>query len=83
MSTFISAPKRRVRGYQVCDKWLRDRSAKKGKPARPLTAEDLAQYHCIVIALRETVRIMREIDDAVDAHGGWPVSFQADVDAQT
>ncbi len=29
----------------------------------------------IIIALKETIRIMREIDEIIDAHGGWPAAF--------
>jgi len=55
-----------IGGYQVCEKWLKDRT---------LTAEDIAHYHRIVIALHETIRLMREIDDVIEAHG-WPGAFQ-------
>ena len=34
---------------------------------------DLAHYHCIVVALHETIRLMAEIDRVIDAHGGWPL----------
>jgi len=60
-----------IGGYQVCEKWLKDRRD------RTLTAEDIAHYHRIVIALHETIRIMREIDEVIDAHGGWPGAFAA------
>lgn len=59
-----------IGGYQVCEKWLKDRKG------RTLTAEDIAHYHRIVIALHETIRIMREIDEAIESHGGWPAAFQ-------
>ena len=58
-----------IGGYQVCEKWLKDRKD------RTLTADDIAHYHRIVIALYETIRIMREIDEVIDAHGGWPGAF--------
>ena len=64
-----------VGGYQVCEKWLKDRGPKKGKPGRILTDEDVAHYHKIVIALTETIRLMAEIDHVIDAHGGWPDAF--------
>ena len=54
-------------------KWLYDRRGKKGQPGRTLTDEDIEHYHRIVIALKETIRLMAEIDDAIDAHGGWPI----------
>lgn len=64
-----------VGGYQVCEKWLKDRGPKKGKPGRILTDEDVAHSHKIVIALTETIRLMAEIDHVIDAHGGWPDAF--------
>jgi len=60
-----------IGGYQVCEKWLKDRKD------RTLTADDIAHYHRIVIALHETIRLMREIDDVIEAHGGWPGAFQS------
>jgi hypothetical protein len=65
----------RIGGYQVCEKWLKDRGPKKGQPGRVLTADDIAHYHRIVIALHETIRIMGEIDEVIEEHGGWPDAF--------
>ncbi len=64
-----------IGGYQVCEKWLKDRGPKKGQPGRTLTAEDIAHYHKIVIALSETIRLMAEIDEVIESHGGWPGAF--------
>ena len=67
-----------IGGYQVCEKWLKDRQAKGGKNPRPgriLTDEDIDQYQKIVVALSETIRIMDEIDEVIKAHGGWPDAF--------
>ena len=67
-----------IAGYQVCEKWLKDRQAKGGKnprPGRVLTDEDIDHYQKIVVALSETIRIMAEIDEVIDAHGGWPNAF--------
>lgn len=58
-----------IGGYQVCHKWLKDRKG------RTLSADDLTHYHCIVIALHETIRLMKEIDKVIDQHGGWPAAF--------
>ena len=58
-----------IGGYQVCQKWLKDRKG------RTLTDEDIAHYHKIVIALTETIRLMAEIDEVIDTHGGWPGAF--------
>ena len=65
-----------VGGYQVCHKWLKDRKG------RNLSDEDIAHYQKIVVAMNETIPIMAEIDEVIEAHGGWPAAFQtgADVD---
>ena len=68
-----------IGGYQVCEKWLKDRQAKGGKNPRPgriLTDEDIEHYQKIVVALSETIRIMAEIDEVIEVHGGWPGAFQ-------
>ena len=59
-----------IGGYQVCEKWLKDRKG------RTLSADDIAHYQKIVVALSETIRLMAEIDRVIDAHGGWPGAFQ-------
>ena len=56
-----------IGGYQVCEKWLKDRRQ------RELSYEDISHYEKIVVALRETIRLMKQIDEAIDAHGGWPI----------
>ena len=58
-----------IGGYQVCEKWLKDRKG------RTLSDEDIAHYHKIVIALSETIRLMAEIDQVINQHGGWPGAF--------
>ena len=58
-----------IGGYQVCEKWLKDRKG------RVLSAEDIAHYQKIVVAVSETIRIMQEIDEVIDQHGGWPGAF--------
>jgi len=64
-----------IGGYQVCEKWLKDRGPKSGKPGRTLSADDINHYHRIVVALNETIRLMAEIDKVIDQHGGWPNAF--------
>jgi predicted helicase len=64
-----------VGGYQVLNKWLKDRGPKKGNPGRVLTEEDLRHYCRVVMALQETIRLMSEIDETIEAHGGWPGAF--------
>ena len=58
-----------IGGYQVCYKWLKDRKG------RTLSADDINHYHRIIVALKETIRIMAEIDKVIEAHGGWPDAF--------
>lgn len=59
-----------IGGYQVCEKWLKDRKG------RTLSKHDIAHYQKIVVALAETIRLMKEIDEVIEQHGGWPGAFQ-------
>ncbi len=56
-----------VGGYQVCQKWLKDRKGHK------LAFDDLKHYQQIVSALSETIRLMAEIDETIEKHDGWPL----------
>jgi predicted helicase len=58
-----------IGGYQVCEKWLKDRKGRK------LTYEDTRHYQRIVVALNETIRDMKEIDEVIRQHGDWPTAF--------
>ncbi len=60
-----------IGGYQVCHKWLKDRKG------RTLSQDDISHYHKIVVALSETIRLMAEIDQVINQHGGWPAAFAA------
>ncbi|MEQ1838328.1 MAG: type ISP restriction/modification enzyme, partial [Candidatus Nitrotoga sp.] len=62
-----------IGGYQVCEKWLKDRKG------RTLSADDIAHYQRVVVALNDTIRIMAEIDRVIETYGGWPGAFQASV----
>jgi hypothetical protein len=53
----------------VCEKWLKDRRG------RTLSKDDIAHYQKIVVALEETIRLMKEIDEVIERHGGWPSAF--------
>jgi predicted helicase len=66
-----------IGGYQVCEKWLKDRKG------RTLSKDDIAHYQKIVVALAETIRLMKEIDEIIEAHGGWPGAFEAAASADT
>ena len=48
-----------VGGYQVCQKWLKDRKG------RTLSEDDITHYQRIVVALQETIRLMQQIDEAI------------------
>ena len=66
-----------IGGYQVCEKWLKDRKG------RILSQEDIAHYHRIVVALADTIGLMKEIDGVIDQHGGWPDAFNALIGPET
>lgn len=53
-----------VGGYQVCQKWLKDRKG------RSLSNEDILHYQGIVVALKETIELMAKIDAAIP---GFPI----------
>jgi predicted helicase len=53
-----------IGGYQVCQKWLKDRKG------RTLTYDELTHYQKVIVALKETNRLMAEIDGLIP---GWPV----------
>jgi predicted helicase len=46
-----------IGGYQVCDKWLKDRKG------RMLSFEDIKHYCKIVTAINNTIAIQKEIDN--------------------
>lgn len=54
----------KVGGYQVCEKWLKDRKG------RVLSGDDIAHYQRVVVSLKETIRLMKEIDKAIVK---WPM----------
>ena len=49
-----------IGGYQVCDKWLKDRKG------RTLSLEEIKAYCKIVTALAKTIEIQSEIDEVYD-----------------
>jgi hypothetical protein len=53
-----------IGGYQVLHKWLKDRKGRK------LSFDDLFHYQKIVVALKETMRLMEEIDELIPS---WPI----------
>lgn len=54
----------KIGGYQVCDKWLKDRKG------RALSSEDISHYQRVIVALNETIRLMKEIDETIPR---WPI----------
>jgi type I restriction-modification system DNA methylase subunit len=53
-----------IGGYQVCQKWLKDRKG------RQLTDDDIQHYQRIVVALQQTIKLMNKIDQAIP---GFPI----------
>jgi hypothetical protein len=53
-----------IGGYQPLEKWLKDRKG------RTLGYDDILHYLRVVVALRETRRLMGEIDGLIP---GWPL----------
>ncbi|MBO1056548.1 MAG: N-6 DNA methylase [Dolichospermum sp. JUN01] len=56
----------KIGGYQVLDKWLKDRK----NANRKLSLEEIDHYQKIVIALTDTLRLMQEIDKIIP---GFPI----------
>ena len=54
-----------IGGYQVCQKWLKDRKG------RTLNDDDIQHYQRVVVALKETMELMQLIDDVIPE---WPIS---------
>jgi predicted helicase len=53
-----------IGGYQVLQKWLKDRKGRK------LSNDDITHYQRVVVAIKETIRLMSEIDKAIP---NWPI----------
>ena len=56
----------KIGGYQVLDKWLKDRK----KAKRSLSFDDVLHYQKVVVALKETMQLMVEIDQLIP---GFPI----------
>jgi len=54
-----------VGGYQVCEKWLKDRKG------RTLSYDDIEHYRKVTEAIRQTIHLMQEIEAAIPA---WPLT---------
>lgn len=53
-----------IGGYQVCDRWLRDRQN------RELGIREIDLFEKIVVSLNETIRVMDRIEEEIP---GWPL----------
>jgi hypothetical protein len=60
-----------VGGYQVCEKWLKDRKG------RLLSKRDIDHFQRMVVAIAESIQLTQQIDATIDLYGGWPKAFQA------
>ena len=56
-----------VGGYQVCEKWLKDRRGRK------LSYDDIEHYQKITVGLGRTIGCMGRVDKIIDGYGGWPM----------
>jgi predicted helicase len=54
----------RIGGYQVLQKWLKDRKDRK------LSFDEILHYQKVVVAIKETIRVMKEIDELIPS---WPI----------
>lgn len=60
-----------IGGYQVLHKWLADRC----KAGRSLSHDDITHWLRVYAALDATQTLMQQVDEAIEAHGGWPDAF--------
>lgn len=60
-----------IGGYQVLHKWLDDRR----KAGRSLSPDDVTHWLRVYAALQATQNLMPQIDEAIEANGGWPAAF--------
>lgn len=70
-----------VGGYQVLHKWLYDRRPQGAEPGRTLTDEELSHYQRVVVALYLTRKLMDDIDEVIEEHGGFPLPGSSPEDA--
>ncbi len=57
-----------IGGYQVCDKWLKDRKG------RVLHLDEIKQYCQMVTALKKTIEVQKEVDTLFDRLGKKTIS---------
>ena len=56
-----------IGGYQVCQKWLKDRKG------RELNFDDISHYQNIISIISKTMKIMGDIDQIIEKYGGFPL----------
>lgn len=49
-----------IGGYQPAQKWLKDRKG------RTLTNEDIEHYQKMIVAINETIKVMKQIDEVIE-----------------
>ena len=74
----MELPHRRPPGLSQVAQGAPGQGGKNPRPGRVLTAEDIAHYQTISVALNETIRLMKEVDEVIEEHGGWPDAFQVE-----
>ena len=60
-----------IGGYQVLHKWLDDRR----KAGRSVSPDDITHWLRVYAALQATQKLMLQVDEAIETHGGWPGAF--------
>ena len=63
--------KNAIGGYQVCDKWLKDRKG------RVLHLDEIKQYCQMVTALKKTIEIQKELDTLFERLEKKTISFES------
>jgi predicted helicase len=53
-----------IGNHQVLDRWLKDRKDRK------LSFDEILHYQKVVVAIKETIRVMKEIDELIPS---WPI----------
>ena len=56
-----------IGGYPVCQKWLKERKNKK------LEEDDINTFKKIILSIKKTLIIMKNIDRIIEENGSWPI----------
>ncbi len=60
-----------IGSYQVLHKWLADRN----KAKRSLSQDDITHWLRVYASLEATQILMQQVDEMIEANGGWPGAF--------